>query len=125
MGKRRRTRAIAELSLDAAAIDAAATAAAADDNAPTKRSVCEDFSPKCEAFASDGFCSDEETSSLMIKTCPFACDGCKREVEEVEVAEKAEEEVAKKEAEEEVAKKEAEAAEAEARREVEAAMAEE
>merc|ERR1712198_726090 len=132
--KRRRARAIAELSLDAAAIDAAATAAAADDNAVAKRSVCEDFSPKCEAFASDGFCSDEETASLMIKSCPFACDGCKREVEEVEVAEKAEEEVAKKEVEavarkeEEVIKKE-EAARAEAkeaaRREVEAAMKEE
>ena len=55
--KRRRARAIAELTLDADAIDAAA-AAAVDEAAAAaeKRSVCEDFSPKCEAFASDGFC---------------------------------------------------------------------
>jgi len=101
--KKRRARAIAELLVDVKAIDAAAAAASGAE----KRSVCEDFSPKCEAFASDGFCIDDETSSLMVKTCPFACEGCKRETTDVE------------------AKKELEAAKEASRKEVEAAISEE
>jgi len=109
--KKRRARAIAELLVDVKAIDAAAAAASGAE----KRSVCEDFSPKCEAFASDGFCIDDETSSLMVKTCPFACEGCKRETTDLEAeAERRME-----------AKKELEAAKEVSRKEVEAAMAEE
>ena len=59
--KKRRARAIAELRLDAVAIDAADAAAAAAEGGAAKRSEerrmnCEDFSPKCESFAMDGLC---------------------------------------------------------------------
>merc|ERR1719334_737056 len=135
--KKRRARAIAELRVDVAAIDAAAAAKRSEE---TTR-FCGDFSPRCESFATDGFCSDPETSALMKKTCPFACDGCKRDVKEeavvegekkealVEEAQKKEEvkmEAAKKEAEkEDVAEEEAmRVAKEVAKKEVKAAMME-
>merc|ERR1719309_1044857 len=46
--KKRRARAIAELRLDAVAIDAADAAAAAAERSEERRMNCEDFSPKCE-----------------------------------------------------------------------------
>jgi len=113
--KKRRARAIAELHLDAAAIDAAAANLIEAD-----KRACEDFSPKCEMFASDGLCTDSETSVLMAKTCPHACDGCKREVE---VKEEDEEE---KKEEKEMSTKAADLAAREvSRKEVRAAMKEE
>merc|ERR1712002_1077610 len=45
-----------------------------------RKMSCQDFSSKCEVFAMDGLCSDSETGPLMAKTCPYACDRCKREV---------------------------------------------
>lgn len=143
---KRRAPAIAELRLDAAAIDDAT--ADAVKRSEEKKAVCLDFSPKCGAFAMDGLCSESETAPLMAKTCPSACNHCKREVTEVvakksaataeegqeaemEVVAKKEVEAAKREEEstkvaakkEEEAKKEA--AREEAKKEVEAAMAEE
>ena len=38
-------------------------------------------------FLSSSLPSDPETSALMKKTCPFACDGCKRDVKEEAVVE--------------------------------------
>merc|ERR1719289_768503 len=116
--KKRRARAIAELRVDVAAIDAIDAADAADvtdakRSEETTRS-CDDFSPRCESFATDGFCSDPETSALMKKTCPFACDGCKRDVKEEAVVEGEKKEVPVEEVQKreevkmEAAKKEAE-----------------
>lgn len=113
---KRRGRAIAELSLDAAA---------ADHIEADKRS-CEDFSPKCETFATDGLCTHSETSSLMAKTCPYTCDGCKREEnEEKKMEEEEKEEVEEEEEEEKKDAVEEEAAREVSRREVRVAMKEE
>ena len=92
-------------------------------------------------FLSSSLPSDPETSALMKKTCPFACDGCKRDVKEeavvegekkevpVEEVQKREEvkmEAAKKEAAKEDAEEEAarRLAKEVAKTEVEAAMRE-
>jgi len=126
--KKRRARAIAELRLDAVAIDAAAAAADGDAAGAAKRSEerrmnCEDYSPKCESFAMDGLCGDAETAPLMAKTCPFACEQCKREMTE-EVAKK--EENVKEEEEEakirDAAKREVDELMGEAKKEVKAAI---
>merc|ERR1712002_470738 len=71
--------AIAELRLKAGANDDAAIDEAKRSQEERKMS-CQDFSSKCEVFAMDGLCSDSETGPLMAKTCPYACDRCKREV---------------------------------------------
>lgn len=83
---------------------------------------CEDFSPKCEMYAADGLCGDSEISSLMAKTCPFACDKCKREVKKTEMETKNEEE---KEGEEERKEGAMESAIVVSRKEVEDLMKEE
>lgn len=67
--KKRRSRAIAELKVDAIGFE-------------ENKRACEDMSPKCEANATDGLCKEAETRNLMMKTCPSACGGCKRSIEE-------------------------------------------
>jgi len=110
-GERRKARAIADL------IRSAVNAKGEEEE---EKRGCLDMNNKCENYAVDGLCSDSDTTALMAKMCPYACDRCKREVKEEEENEVEKEEV---EAEEVVAKEET--AREVAMREVKEAMKEE